>query len=93
MNVELIVLNCFLHSSCVLSYHHFENPAEMTRSLAQRLKPKGRLLVVDFVDDGGLAAVFRHRENSSHGDIVAHKHGSFFVARREERRHLSSLDT
>jgi SAM-dependent methyltransferase len=68
-------------SSCVLAYHHFEDPAEMTRVLVQRLKPKGRLLVIDFVDDAGLETLFGQGQGQehSHGHIVAHKHGSFVL--------------
>lgn len=34
-------------------FHHFENPLLCVERLAERLKPGGTLLIIDFCDDGG----------------------------------------
>jgi len=60
---------------CVQSYHHFEDTQQVTRALVQRLQPNGRLIVLDFVDDEGVAALFGHGHSHRHEHIVAHKHG------------------
>jgi len=54
-----------------LAYHHFENPLHITQALANRLKPNGRLFIVDFLDDENLEKLFSER----HDGVVAHKHG------------------
>ena len=80
LTLDQIKMNCLLFSSCVLAYHHFEDPAEMTRALAQRLKPKGRLMIIDFVDDEGLETIFGQGHSHSHAHIVAHKRGAFSLS-------------
>jgi hypothetical protein len=49
----------------------------MTRALAQRLKPKGRLLIMDFLNDEGLHKFSGHGHEDLRSDTVAHKHGYF----------------
>ena len=68
----------FLSYSCVQAYHHFEDPIEITRALAQRLKPKGRLIVLDFIDDDG-TKIFR-KHHSAHSHTVVHKHGQVLLS-------------
>ncbi|CAF2802022.1 unnamed protein product [Rotaria sp. Silwood2] len=58
---------------CVQSYHHFEDPLHMTRVFAKHLKPKGRLMVIDFANAGDIEAVFERLHGHDH--VVAHKHG------------------
>ncbi|CAF3682410.1 unnamed protein product [Rotaria sp. Silwood1] len=58
---------------CVQSYHHFEDPVHMTRVFAKHLKPKGRLMVIDFANAGNIEAFFEKLHGHTH--VVAHKHG------------------
>ncbi|CAF3376568.1 unnamed protein product [Rotaria socialis] len=62
---------------CVQSYHHFEDPIQITKAFAQRLKPNGRLIVIDFADAGNIETFFEkvHEHKHEHEHIVAHKHG------------------
>ncbi|CAF3686437.1 unnamed protein product [Adineta steineri] len=63
---------------CVQAYHHFEDPAHITKALAQRLKPKGRLIVIDFADDEGTKTILDRKREGAHIHTVAHKHGFSF---------------
>lgn len=49
----------------------------ITRALVQRLKPNGRLFIIDFLNDDGLDNLFGkihgHQHPASH--TVVHKHG------------------
>ena len=47
----------------------------MTRALSQRLKSKGRLLVVDFFNDGNLEKLFAQAQDHSHSHGEEHAHG------------------
>ncbi|CAF1052353.1 unnamed protein product [Rotaria sordida] len=58
---------------CVRAYHHFEDPVHVTRVFAQHLKPKGRLMIIDFANAGNIEAYFGHLHGHSH--VVPHKHG------------------
>ncbi len=62
-------------SSCAQAYHHFEDPIHVTRALAQRLKPNGRLFIIDFIDDEGVGKFFEHMHKHEASHTVAHKHG------------------
>jgi len=37
---------------CVLAFHHFADPAQAAKRLADRLRPGGVLCVVDFLEEG-----------------------------------------
>lgn len=48
----------------------------MTRALANRLKPNGRLFIIDFISDDDLHKFFGTMHvGDDHRHIVAHKHG------------------
>jgi 2-polyprenyl-3-methyl-5-hydroxy-6-metoxy-1,4-benzoquinol methylase len=64
-----------LFSSCIHAYHHFDDPLQMTRALAQRLKPKGRLFVIDFLAGESMEVLAHFRQESGHSHTVAHTHG------------------
>lgn len=74
-SISIVFLSFAVLFSCVQSYHHFEDTHQVTRALVQRLQPNGRLVVLDFVDDEGVAALFGHGHSHRHEHIVAHKHG------------------
>ncbi|CAF1372042.1 unnamed protein product [Adineta steineri] len=61
--------------SCIQAYHHFKDPTDITRALSQRLKSKGRLMIIDFIDDNETNKVFQQLQHEAHSDIVAHRHG------------------
>jgi len=44
------------------TYHHFEQPADMLRSIRDALRPGGELVVIDFQREPGLSSawVMRH---------------------------------
>lgn len=54
----------------------------MTKAFAQRLKPNGRLIIIDFADAGNIETFFEkmheQRHAHGHGNIVPHKHGQLF---------------
>ncbi|KAH9939571.1 S-adenosyl-L-methionine-dependent methyltransferase [Amylocystis lapponica] len=56
---------------CAASYHHLENVAETTRTLAFFLKPGGSLLVIDILQDESRSDLFP----AQYHHIVAHPHG------------------
>ncbi|CAF3965632.1 unnamed protein product [Adineta steineri] len=60
---------------CIQAYHHFKDPTDITRALSQRLKSKGRLMIIDFIDDNETNKVFQQLQHEAHSDIVAHRHG------------------
>lgn len=68
----LVLFYCY---SCVQAYHHFEDPIHVTRALAQRLKPKRRLIIIDFIEDGQIDQVFAYGREDKSGHTVPHKHG------------------
>ncbi len=67
---------------CAQAYHHFEDPVQMTLALAQRLKPQGRLFVIDLVAHENLEKFFDTLHGGeSHAHIVPHKHGLLTLER------------
>ncbi|UJR22074.1 hypothetical protein I4U23_025140 [Adineta vaga] len=63
---------------CTQSYHHFEDTIQVTRALSKRLKPKGRLIIIDFIHDECLEKFFGRHHDDKHPNTVAHKHGFTF---------------
>ena len=76
--------------SCTQSYHHFEDPVHITRALVQRLKPNGRLFVIDFLTGDGIDNFFGkiHEHQSPASHTVVHKHGRFI---RQLSEHSSMI--
>ncbi len=62
--------------SCAQAYHHFEDPAHITRALAQHLKPNGRLFIIDFADNESVRKLFDDKCKHDASHTVPHKHGS-----------------
>ena len=58
-------------------YHHLEDPVHVTKAFAQRLKPNGRLIVIDSTNAGNIEQFFEnvHGHGHQHEGEHEHKHG------------------
>lgn len=62
-----------LSLQCSQAFHHIPDLQALTKALVRRLKPNGKLIVVDI----DAACDFKHvtAANEKMADVVAHKHG------------------
>ena len=67
------------------TYHHFEQPAEMLRSIHDALRPGGELVVIDFEREPGVSSswVMRH-VRAGRGQVIAEVELAGFRFTREE---------
>lgn len=58
-----------------MGWHHFSDPSLAARRLAERLKPGGVLLIIDFLPHGGCGHNHDHDHHHGAGDAHDHGHG------------------
>lgn len=49
------------HEQCASAYHHFDSPEEITKLLAEYVKPGGSLIVVDNIKKEGEVVDEKHK--------------------------------
>ena len=67
------------------TYHHFEHPADMLRSIHEALRPGGELVVIDFQREPGIATPWvMHHVRAGRAEVVAELELAGFRPTREE---------
>ena len=67
------------------TYHHFEQPAEMLRSIHAALRPGGELVIIDFQREAGVSSPWvMHHVRVGRGQVIAEVELAGFRFTREE---------
>lgn len=66
---------------CAQTYHHIPDVVGITKALSRRLKPGGRLIVIDLDAESGFGEAITTRISKQKAEelskVVVHKGGSF----------------
>lgn len=67
------------------TYHHFEHPVDMLRSIHEALRPGGELVVIDFQREPGLSSPWvMHHVRAGRGQVIAEIELAGFRFERDE---------